>query len=705
MSLLSQDYLQLKQFKIFLQKHKSVKADSIEKEKVGQMMLNNKFFHDFDEDGEITFADYNIAWNWLMQGKPKNMEELDEYKKTAKKLPYERIQQNNIHVLLDSNVPETKKTPLKASEVKRKIFTFNKRKNKKESNDPVCVVLDNDKPKKLTQRKPIVAYSQSESKKIDTSLELQQKDYRELNKVKQYLEKHKQIKISDLHKLNVGQSLLNNKYFDDFDNDGVITFSDYNIAWNWLMQGKPTSLSEFANNAPDNMKTSDIPYQAIQKTQENILIEHSNRSKKALALSMQTETKSKPKQSKPIFRKKQNTKTDSLKIETFGDKWESNYFSKDSRMLTSFSVPTNEPEKTNLKILTTDYRQLEEMRLFLKEHNQVSVDDLEKQEVSQSIINNKFFHDFDMDGEITFSDYIIAWNWVMQGKPTDIVKFAKNKSATPDTHRIPYQSIQEGNYNILNDNRLIIYDRGEETLGNEKLISGLGLAFDTGVEIIGTGIDEESSDYNEDGEIDDIDLQILECFIMLGGDGELDLCEYNRDRGTCPEASKLPNMLTAKFACDTSYYYGDVHLPGDDLIQNEDIEYYMAWLHGDEEFPDRDGLRFILSNNWIETPYAGPGFREVLRDCNIRDKKTEKSLHSTSIYRVDYRDYLIMKEWLRLGKPNFKGKQSEYDALAWFNANSAEGTPLACKLPFEAYMDIGSSCYTFEDTYSGVENL
>ena len=35
MSLLSQDYLQLKQFKIFLQKHKSVKADSIEKEKLG----------------------------------------------------------------------------------------------------------------------------------------------------------------------------------------------------------------------------------------------------------------------------------------------------------------------------------------------------------------------------------------------------------------------------------------------------------------------------------------------------------------------------------------------------------------------------------------------------------------------------------------------------------------------------------------------
>ena len=237
----------------------------------------------------------------------------------------------------------------------------------------------------------------------------------------------------------------------------------------------------------------------------------------------------------------------------------------------------------------------------------------------------------------------------------------------------------------------------------DQLVSGLGLAYDTGVEVVSTGISEASSDYNEDGEVDESDLDILECFIMSR---PKDICEYNRDRPIdCPEATKLPNMLTAKFACDTSYYYGDVHLPGDDIIQNADIEYYMAWLHGDVTFPDRNTLKFILSNNWIETPYRGPNFREVLRDCNIRDQKTEMTLHSTSIYRVDYRDFLIMKEWLRLGKPNFKNKQADYDALAWFNANSAEGTPIACKLPFEVYMDIGSSCYTFEDTYAGVENL
>jgi hypothetical protein len=307
-----------------------------------------------------------------------------------------------------------------------------------------------------------------------------------------------------------------------------------------------------------------------------------------------------------------------------------------------------------------------------------------------------------MDGEISFSDYNISWNWVQQGKPTDVVKFAKSKSATPDTRRLPYQSIQDGDINILADNRLIIHERGEEGEDTEGLISALGIGVDTGVQIISTGIDEVSSDFNEDGEVDEIDLKILECYIMSR---PTSICEYHSNRGDCPETAKLPNMLTAKFACDTSYYYGDVHIPGDDLIQNKDVEYYMAWLLGVESFPDVNSLRFILSNNWVENPYRGPGFREVLRDCNIRDGRTEKSLHSTGIYRVDYRDYLIMKEWLRMGKPNFKGKQSDYEALLWFNANSKPGTPIACKLPFEVYMDIGAKCYSFEETYAGIENL
>ena len=57
MSILSQDYLQLKQLKIFLEKNNSIKVNEIDKHSVGQMLLNNKFFHDFDDDGEITFAD------------------------------------------------------------------------------------------------------------------------------------------------------------------------------------------------------------------------------------------------------------------------------------------------------------------------------------------------------------------------------------------------------------------------------------------------------------------------------------------------------------------------------------------------------------------------------------------------------------------------------------------------------------------------
>ena len=702
MSLLSKDYLQLKQFKLFLQKHESIQIDAIEKNKVGQMMLNNKFFQDFDEDGHITFADYNIAWNWLMQGKPTNINELEEFEPVTKILPYESVQTGEQHILLDNtNRVESKKTTATTTSTKPRVVFNSKNKKKENVIEPMCVVAEPtaSSAQKSTIPRKVIASSVSEPV-TETNLQVQQADYVELQKVKKFLEKHTKIKITELHQENVSQLLLNNKFFCDFDNDGEITFADYNLAWNWLMQGKPTSLTEFAQNAPDNMKTSDIPYQRVQDSSEHILIQHQQNLVKENASEIKRNVNEfKPKLS---FTKKITEPSPSPMVNTYGNSWNTNYFGTERRLISSFSLPTTEPEKNTLKILSADYIELEEMRSFLANKNKLNVNDVKKTEVGQSLVNNKFFQDFDMDGEITFSDYNIAWNWVMQGKPTDIVKFAKSKSATPDTHRIPYQSAQDGDFNVLADNRIIVYERGEENADNAKLISGLGLGLDTGVQIISTGLEEETSDYNEDGEIDEIDLQILECYIMSRPS---DICEYNRDRGECPEATKLPNMLTAKFACDTSYYYGDVHLPGDDLIQNEDVEYYMDWLLGDEQFPDVNSLRFILSNNWIETPYRGPGFREVLRDCNIRDQKTEKSLHSTSIYRVDYRDYLIMKEWLRLGKPNFKGKQSDYDALTWFNANSAEGTPIACKLPFEVYMDIGTSCYTFEDTYAGVENL
>ena len=48
---------------------------------------------------------------------------------------------------------------------------------------------------------------------------------------------------------------------------------------------------------------------------------------------------------------------------------------------------------------------------------------------------------------------------------------------------------------------------------------------------------------------------------------------------------------------------------GDDLIGDKDIEYYMAWLLGQVEVPDVNTLKFILSNNWVESPYKVFNFK------------------------------------------------------------------------------------------------
>ena len=701
MSILSQDYLQLKQLKIFLEKNNSIKVNEIDKHSVGQMLLNNKFFHDFDDDGEITFADYNIAWNWLMQGKPTEQEEmLTELK--VKKLPYEYLQNREQNILLDNKGGATSKAKAKTTKYKRKITSFSKKRNiEKQQVEPTLVTLGSEiKSNNTTLIKASSTTSISKEKK-EANQETNAKDFSELNHLKKHL---KQTEKTDLDKKSIGQSMLNNKFFDDFTNDGKVGFADFNVAWNWILQGKPTDKISFRENAPKHINKSEIPYQFIQNTSQAILYDNRGFIEKEVS---SHETKRKVFSYKMLPNRKPETKKqDTIILKTNDSEgWKNNYFNRNERIVSAMSTDTTSLKKDALSLISTDYLELEKLKEFLIENNEIEITEISKRNLSQKLLNNKFFNDFDMDGKITFNDYNIAWNWVMQGKPTDIVKFAKNKSATPDTRKIPYQNVQDLEYNILADNRLVVYDRGDEEGDDDTdtLISALGLSMNTGVEVVSTGISEASSDFNEDGEVDETDLDILECFILSR---PKDICEYNRDRPSeCPEATKLPNMLTAKFACDTSYYYGDVHLPGDDIIQNADVEYYMAWLHGDVPVPDRNTLKFILSNNWIETPYKGPNFREVLRDCNIRDQKTEMTLHSTSIYRVDYRDYLIMKEWIRLGKPNFKGKQSDYDALAWFNANSKEGTPIACKLPFEVYMDIGATCYTFEDTYIGAENL
>jgi len=557
-----------------------------------------------------------------------------------------------------------------------------------------------------------------------------------------------------------------------------------------------------------------------------------------------------------------------------------------------------------MQTVTTDFIELSQLKQFLQKHKSINLDDLEKHRFGQSVLNNKFFHDFDMDGKITFSDYNIAWNWILQGKPTDIFEFAKNKSASPRAYKLPYQFIQDNDDNILLDNRIPEYDSNDGSVVGEAVISMSGESTSAEFEVTKSSTSEPSSDFNNDGEVDDLDLQILEGYILMQPST---LEEYNANRGNFPLAVNLPSVLTAKFSCDPVYYYGDIDMSGHALVNDADIEYYIDILNGTEPLPGQKTLAFLLSNtipyeavrtcelngsienseicvklqegvfakqntqsftsslyftlnydttqssstnrdvwsysdsdvnieiggkinnswyiivkdltldgnvmdafygtmlylskedpsatypwcadwDWdegyddntipdahnfngnsryesvlekldeptfqgirklvnevnqgtcsdvydmstlnflnqesenyevqtigefrkqnatssgVRSDYLGPGFRHTLMACNIRDDIVAKELHSTMMFKVDYRDYLIMKEWLRLGNPDTKNLQSENSLIDWFNVNSRDGTPIACALPYQIYDWIGTG-FAFANAYSGEENL
>ena len=770
-------------------------------------------------------------------------------------------------------------------------------------------------------------------------------DFIELSQLKQFLQKHKSINLEELEKYSCGQSVLNNKFFHDFDADGYITFSDYNIAWNWLLQGKPTDIFEFAKNKSSCPEAYKLPYQFIQDNDDNILLDN--------------RVPDYEDESEPL-----SEEAPTVESEDLDDEDESEYVSEDLPTIedddpvpvesVSFDTPIHEKTKVEvvqsnvttqeiksnptynqepdegeptplvvawgepespsgeqhrMQAVTTDFIELSQLKEFLRKHKSIDLNELEKYRFGQSVLNNKFFHDFDMDGKITFSDYNIAWNWLLQGKPTNIFEFAKNKSASPRAYKLPYQFIQDNDDNILLDNRIPVYDSMDGTVVGETAIPMGGASSSTEFEVTKSSTSEPSSDFNNDGEVDDLDLQILEGYILLQPST---LEEYNANRGDFPLAVTLPNVLTAKFSCDNVYYYGDIDMSGHSIINDADIEYYIDILNGTEPLPGSSTLAFILSNtipyevvrtcelngsiedsqlcvklqegvfakqnqqsftsslyytlsydsqksteeekdiwtysdsnisieiggpisnswyiivkdeslenvgsgiqailaegystmiylskedpgatypwctawDWdtgyddttiadqhlfngntryetvlgelgietlqgirklvtevnqgtcsevydmstfdlnqesenyevqttgefrkqtvtaseVRSDFLGPGFRHTLMACNIRDEIVVKELHSTMMYKVDYRDYLIMKEWLRLGNPDTKNLQSENSLIDWFNKNSRDGTPFACALPYQIYDWIGTG-FAFANAYSGEENL
>jgi len=137
--------------------------------------------------------------------------------------------------------------------------------------------------------------------------------------------------------------------------------------------------------------------------------------------------------------------------------WVDNYFGKSDQQIKGQYTNTTETsdDDGNLEILLTD------LRNFITKNGSIKIEDVTKNKVSQKLLNNKFFFDFDMDGEISFSDYNIAWQWVQQGKPTSIDEFAKNLGVTSDIRRIPYQAIQSNDSHILEDNKFSLTNESD----------------------------------------------------------------------------------------------------------------------------------------------------------------------------------------------------------------------------------------------------
>lgn len=361
-----------------------------------------------------------------------------------------------------------------------------------------------------------------------------------------------------------------------------------------------------------------------------------------------------------------------------------------------------------MQTVTTDFIELNQVKEFLKRHHSINVNDIKKENLGQSILNNKFFHDFDMDGQITFDDYNIAWNWLLQGKPTDIMEYAQNKSASPRGYKIPYQYIQDNEDNILLDNRVPSYDENTGTLGGEQTVSTYSTEKVSSFGIKKMEATEPSSDFNNDGEIDELDLQILEAYILMK---PATVEEYNANRGDFPVAVTLPTLTTGKFACDETYVYGDIDTSGHGIINNDDINYYLDILNGSRTMPGENTIAYTLANTIANSEgtgrsdFTGPNFQHLLMACNLRDELVSTDLHSETIKnRIDYRDYLIMQEWLRLGNPDPKNLQTSESLLTWFNENKGDNIPTACALPIELYESIGASSFFF-DMYSGEENL
>lgn len=347
-------------------------------------------------------------------------------------------------------------------------------------------------------------------------------DHQDLWQLKQHVAGGKTIKVAEFTKANFGQSVISNRFFQDFDGDGVISHADYLLAWDWVVGGSSKQSAPVEEKLPE-LVVDDLSSVKSQVANERTL--PSNWVKPSPVIKKKTNNLV---QRSSLKKRPGVSAKHTLLPKPVKKKRELNYVKIFARLLAG-----------HMKILSRDYYELWQLKQYLQNGGEILVHDLIKEHYGQEVLENKYFCDFDLDGVIGYDDYLIAWNWILQGKPTDIREFVRDRGAAPKAKRLPYQYMQDEfqSTGLPPDNRV------PTTTDDEAIIS---------------------ADWDSDGEIDELESKILTKYILAKPKTPE---EYNRLSDKYPPVKRLPNNLTAKY------------MPSDaDDIDWNDLLVFNEWL-------------------------------------------------------------------------------------------------------------------------------
>lgn len=459
-----------------------------------------------------------------------------------------------------------------------------------------------------------------------------------------------------------------------------------------------------------------------------------------------------------------------------------------------------------MKIQTIDYTNLINLRDAIFKYDKIDVSELTKKKFSQDFIDNSFIQDFNSDKIITQEEHEIIWGWLAQGKPNDVATLIKNASVLPATSKLPTDYARTGSSEALQLGSNVfqveyegcsydiyykfgdIHQTGtgvdaddtnaalsillgevehpqqntlEFTLSNMNRSQNFtGISFSellkidcvakskiTAEEHLVPATTEITSDWNMDGVVDELDLLILERFVLTQ---PRTLEEYNKDRGEYPLAKCLPDLNTGKYQCPTihencytptptpirtDYYMEITESCTIDQTLNVTIQYNIETdmyltikIYSDNQLEQSeiftlDSGRDTLYNSFENLNYIPveiranaitkeqkfrpnlPGRPNIItsfsdNSVNILDCQTPTPIFDCDMphpddFEINYGDYLIFKRWLELDK----------DYKLWrFNKNR-DYAPIACRLPYNKYDSIGASSSAFKEVYDGIENL